>query len=84
MGCHCNPTVVLICISLRISDIEHIFMNFLLLSVSLLWGNVYPSSKYLQTMHAREGMEKKEPSYTVGGDINWFNHYGEHYDSSLK
>ena len=22
-------------------------------------------------------MEKKEPSYTVGGDINWCSHYGD-------
>ena len=23
------------------------------------------------------GFEKREPSYTVGGNINWYNHYGE-------
>ena len=23
-----------------------------------------------------EGVEKKEPSYTVGGNVNWYNHYG--------
>ena len=22
-------------------------------------------------------MEKREPSYTVGGSVNWYNHYGE-------
>ena len=28
-------------------------------------------------------MEKREPSYTVGGNINLYNHYGEqHGDSS--
>ena len=22
-----------------------------------------------------EGVEKREPSYTVGGNVNWYNHY---------
>ena len=29
-------------------------------------------------------MEKREPSCTVGGNINWYIHYGEHYGGSLK
>ena len=29
-------------------------------------------------------MEKREPSYTVGGNINWYNHYGEQYGDSFK
>ena len=29
-------------------------------------------------------MEKKEPSYTTGGHINWYNHYEEPYRSSFK
>ena len=24
-------------------------------------------------------MEQRQPSYTVGGNINWYNHYGEHW-----
>ena len=35
-------------------------------------------------MHAREGMEIKEPSDTVSGDVSWYNLYGEQYGSSLK
>ena len=34
--------------------------------------------------NAGEGAEKKEPSYTVGGNINLCSHYGEQYGSSLK
>jgi hypothetical protein len=22
----------------------------------------------------------KEPSYTVDGNVNWYNHYGKHYE----
>ena len=29
-------------------------------------------------------MEKREPSYTVGGKVNWYNHYGEEYGGSLR
>ena len=40
--------------------------------------------KNLQTINAGEGVEKREPSYTVGGNVNWYNHYGGHYGGSLK
>ena len=29
-------------------------------------------------------MEKREPSYTVGGNVNWCSHYGKQYGSSSK
>ena len=29
-------------------------------------------------------MEKREPSYTVGGNVNWYSHDGEQYGDSLK
>ena len=41
-------------------------------------------SKYLQTINAGKGVEKREPSYIVGGNVNWFNHNGEQYASSSK
>ena len=31
-----------------------------------------------------EGVEKKEPSYIVGGNVNWYSHYGEQYGGSLE
>jgi len=37
-----------------------------------------------QTINAGEGVERKEPSYTVGGNVNWYRHYGEQYGTSLK
>ena len=33
--------------------------------------------KSLQTINAGEGVEKREPSYTAGGNANWYSHYGE-------
>ena len=28
--------------------------------------------------------KKREPSYTVGGNVNWYNRYGEQYGRSSK
>ena len=40
--------------------------------------------KNLWTINAAEGVEKRELSYIVGGNVNWYNHYGEQYRGSLK
>ena len=29
------------------------------------------------TVKAREGVERRKPSYPVGRNVNWFSHYGE-------
>ena len=31
-----------------------------------------------------KGVEKKELSYTVGGNVNWCSHYGKQYGVSLE
>ena len=38
----------------------------------------------LQTISAGEGVEKKEPYYTVGGNVNWCNHCGKQYGDSSE
>ena len=40
--------------------------------------------KNLQIINTGEDAEKREPSCTVGGDINWYRHYGEQSGDSLK
>ena len=55
----------------------------------LLWGitshqSEWPSSKNLQTINAGEGVEKRGSSCTVGGNVNWYYHYGEQYGGFLK
>ena len=47
-------------------------------------GQNHQQSKALQRVNAGEGVEKREPSYTVAGNVNWYNHYGEQYGNSLK
>jgi len=41
-------------------------------------------SKSVQAINAGEGVEKREPSYTVGGNANYYSHYGEECGDSLK
>ena len=48
----------------------------------LQWGitshwSEWQSSKILQIINAGEGVEKREPSYILGGNVNWYIHYGE-------
>ena len=44
----------------------------------------WPSTKNLQTVNSGEGVEKKEPSCTVGRNANWYSHYGKQYGGALK
>jgi len=44
----------------------------------------WPSSKILQTINAGQEMGKKEASCTVGGNMNGYSHYGEHYGGFFK
>ena len=35
-------------------------------------------------MNAGESVDKRELSYTVGGKVNWFKHYGKQCKGSFK
>ena len=37
-----------------------------------------------QIINAGEDVETREPSYIVGGNVNFYSHYGEQYGGSLK
>jgi len=41
-------------------------------------------NKILQIISVGEGVERKEPSHSVGRTVNWYSHYGEDYEGSLK
>ena len=38
-----------------------------------------PSLTSQQITNSGEDVEKREPSFTVGGNVNWYNHYGKQY-----
>ena len=59
------------------------------MQIKLQWGitshwSEWPSSKSLQTINAGKGVEKRECSCTVGGNVNWYSHYGIWYRDSLE
>ena len=35
-------------------------------------------------INAGEGTAKRESSYTAGGNVSWYNHYGKQYGGSFK
>ena len=35
-------------------------------------------------INGREGVEKRESSCAIGGNVNWWSHYGKQYGGSLK
>ena len=43
-----------------------------------------PSLKSLKAKNTGEDVEKREPYYIVGGNVNWYNQYGEQHGGSLK
>ena len=40
--------------------------------------------KIYKQLNAGENVEKREPSYTIGGRVNWYGHCAEQYGGSLK
>uniref|UniRef100_A0A8D0SU72 Uncharacterized protein n=1 Tax=Sus scrofa TaxID=9823 RepID=A0A8D0SU72_PIG len=44
----------------------------------------WPSLISPQITNAGEHVEKREPSCTVGGNVRWYNHYGDQYGDTLK
>ena len=35
----------------------------------------WPPLKCLQIINAREDVQRREPSYSVGGDVNWYSNW---------
>ena len=50
---------------------------------TLHWSE-WPSLTSQQIANAGEGVAKREPSYTVGGNVNWYNHYGKQYGGTSE
>ena len=44
----------------------------------------WPSLISPQITSAGGAVEKREPSCTVGGNVNWYSHYGEQFGDTLE
>ena len=51
--------------------------------VELKQGILWPSIN-LQITNAEEGVEKRKSSYTVGGNVNWYNQYGKQHGGASE
>ena len=45
--------------------------------------SLHTSQIGVQITNAGENVEKREPSYNVGGNVNRYSHYGKQYGHSL-
>ena len=52
--------------------------------MSIHTGQNAHCQKSLQILNAGEGVEKREPSYSVGGNVNWCSHHGKQYGDFFK
>ena len=59
-------------------------MKYHLIPVRMAIIKKKKKKKNLQTVNAGEDVEKREPSCTAGGNVNWFSHYGKQYGDSFK
>ena len=55
----------------------------------LKWGHIshqseWPSFKGQQIANVGEGEDKWVPSFTVGGNVNWYNRYEKQYGGTLE
>ena len=54
----------------------------------IIWYNnstiIDPKKLKTGTQNVGEDVEKREPSYTVGGNVSWCSHYGEQYGGSSE
>jgi len=41
-------------------------------------------SRSLQITNVGQGVKKRELVHTVGGNVNWYSHYGKQYGGSSK
>ena len=44
----------------------------------------WPLSNRKEITSVDKGVKKREPLCAVGGNVNWYSHYGEQYGSSSK
>ena len=59
-------------------------MKYYLTPVRMASHQMTIIKKNPQTVNPGETVERRELSYTVDGNVNWYSHYGEHYGGSLK
>ena len=52
-------------------------------SPNISWNGHHQQAE-ASSINAGEGVEKRKPSYPVGGNVNWYNYYHKQYGGILK
>ena len=61
-----------------------LIMSEMQIETTVWWyQSKWPPLKSKQITSAGESGQKREPSHTTGGNVNWCSHSGEHYGGSL-
>ena len=82
----CNPTAIAhqAPLSMGLSQQEYQSGFIREMQIKTIMRSHLTPVRSLQTINARQGVEIREPSYTVGGNTNQYSHYGEQCGDSLK
>ena len=72
------------CVQLCVTCWTLLIIREMQIKATMRYQSEWPSTKSLQTINARVGVGKREPSYTIAVNVNWYSHYGVHYGGSLK
>ena len=49
------------------------------IEATMKYRSEWPSLTSRQIANAGEGVKKRETSLSVGGNVNWYEHYGKQY-----
>ena len=63
-------------------DVQHHYIRETQIKTTMSYHRTpikWRSLKNSQTTNAGEGVERREPFCTVGGNVIWYSHYGEQY-----
>ena len=61
----------------------YVFFREMQIKATMRWSE-WPLLESLHVTNVGEGTEKREPSYTVDGNINWYSHYRKQYGGSSE
>ena len=65
----------------QVCFLHKLILAWFILGYKLIYSKSLTSQ---QITNAGEGVEKKVPSFTVGQNVNWYNHYGKQYGDTSE
>ena len=60
---------------IRLASCVSLILREMQIKTATSYCSEWPSLKSLKIINSGDGVEKREPSYTVGRNVNWYSHY---------